>query len=415
MKINTKVIAICALIILFCIIIQVQSSLAGTDVTPEQFMGQIEGKIDSYSYPPPGQINGWARDTYSMQYFNKSTGHVIYLYLNDDLSVSDVEFRQYGSPVDTIPDSVANDAVGKLRYKTKTESLSNGTVTFKDQKINISFNSEASGNVSLTEVINRSDVAAPIVINIAVPGNLKDTPGNITFQVSQEWLNLLGITKEDVRLYHESMEEREEWEEVSTRHVRTDEKYEQYEATTILEGLVMIGPALSTETGLIINRTVDFKRDKVKEIVPKIDFDKATSGNVTINIHKASAGYKLIEFEVPESVKNTSGNVTFQVSKEWINNRGIKKKDIKLFHGLSGGWDPLPTKYIGTSGEYERYEARTSGFSKFMISNSSPKSSIGSLVISVIFCTFTVFLFFIIVRKMRKNRANSKKQKEDTL
>lgn len=412
MKGITKVIAICTLIILFGIVIQVQSSLAETDVTPEQFMGQIEGKIDLYSYPRLAQINGWARDTYFVQYYNKSTGHVIYLYLNDDLSVRDVEFRQYGSPVDTIPDSVANDAVGKLRYKTKTESLSNGTVTFKDQKIKISFNNEASGNVSLTEVINRSELAAPIVIDIAVPGNLKDTPGNITFLVSQEWLNLLGITKEDVRLYRESMEE---WEEVPTRYVRTVGEYEQSEAVTILEGLVMIGPALSTETGLIINRTVVFKRAEIKEIVPKIEFDNATSGYVTINHYKASAGYKLIEFEVPESVKNTSGNVTFQVSKEWINNRGIKKKDIKLFHGLSGGWDPLPTKYIGTSGEYERYEARTSGFSKFMISNSSPKSSIGSLVISVIFCTFTVFLFFIIVRKMRKNRANSKKQKEDTL
>ena len=409
MKINTKVIAICTLIILFGIVIQVQSSLAETDVTPEQFMGHIEGKIDVYSYPRIAQINGWARDTNFMQYYNKNTKHVIILHLNDDLFVSDVEFRQYASPVDTIPDSVANDAVGKLRYK--TESLSNGTVTFKDQKIKISFNSEASGNVSLTEVINRPEVATPIVINIAVPGNLKDTPGNITFQVSQEWLNLLGITKEDVRLYHESMEE---WEEMKTRYVRTDGEYEQYEADTILEGLVMIGPALSTETGSIINRTVVFKRDKVKEIVPKIDFDKATSGNVTINIYKASAGYKLIEFEVPESVKNSSGTITFQVSKEWINNRGIKKKDIRLFHGLSGGWDPLPTKYVGTSGEYERYEAGAPEFSIFMISNSSQKSSLGSLAISVIFCTFTVFLFFIIVRKMRKNRANSKQQEEDT-
>lgn len=408
MKGITKVIAICTLIILFGIVIQVQSSLAETDVTPEQFMGQIEGKVDVYSYPRLAQINGWARNTDSMQYFNKNTKHVIILHLNDDLFVSDVEFRRYASPVDTIPDSVANDAVGKLRYK--TESLSNGTVTFKDQKINISFNSEASGNVSLTEVINRPEVATPIVINIAVPGNLKDTPGNITFQVSQEWLNLLGITKEDVRLYHESMEE---WEEMTTRYVRTDGEYEQYEADTILEGLVMIGPALSTETRLITNRTVDFKRDKVKEIVPKIEFDEATSGKVTINIYKASAGYKLIEFEAQESVKNSSGTITFQVSKEWINDRGIKERDIRLFHGLSGGWDPLPTKYIGTADEYERYEVGAPEFSIFMISNSPPKSSLGSLVISVISCTFTVFLFFIIVRKMRKNRANSKQQ-EDT-
>jgi PGF-pre-PGF domain-containing protein len=412
MKINTKVIAICTLIILFGIVIQVQSSLAETDVTPEQFMGHIEGKIDVYSYPRIAQINGWARDTYFMQYYNKNTKHVIYLYLNDDLSVRDVEFRQYASPIGTIPDSVANDAVGKLRYKTKTESLSNGTVTFKDQKIKISFNNEASGNVSLTEVINRSDVAAPIVIDIAVPGNLKDTPGNITFQASQEWLNLLGITKEDVRLYHESMEE---WEEVPTRYVRTDGEYEQYEATTILEGLVMIGPALS-ETCLIVNRTVVFKRAEIKEIVPKIEFDEATSGYVTIKHYKASAGYKLIEFEVPESVKNSSGTITFQVSKEWINNRGIKKKDIRLFHGLSGGWDPLPTKYIETSGEYEQYEAGAPEFTIFMISNSSPKSSLGTLVVSVIVivCTFEFFLFFIIVRKMRKNRANSKQQEEDT-
>jgi PGF-pre-PGF domain-containing protein len=414
MKINTKVIAIFTLIILFGIVLQVQSSLAETDVTPEQFMGQIEGKIDVYSYPLIVQINEWARDTYFVQYFNKNTKHVIILHLNDDLSVSDVEFRQYGSPVGTIPDSVANDAVGKLRYKTKTESLSNGTVTFKDQKINISFNNEASGNVSLTEVINRPEVGAPIVIDIAVPGNLKDTSGNITFQVSQEWLNLLGITKEDVRLYNESMEEREEWEEVPTRYVRTIGKYEQYEATTILEGLVMIGPALSTETGSIINRTVVFKRAGIKEIVPKIDFDKATSGNVTINIYKALAGYKLIDFEVPESVKDTSGTITFQVSKEWINNSGIKKKDIRLFHGLSGGWDPLPTKYIGTSDEYERYEAGAPEFTLFMISNSPPKSSLGSLVVFVIVFTFDVFLVFIIVRKMRKNRANSKKQEEDT-
>ncbi len=407
MKGITKVIAICTLIILLGIVMQVQSSFAETYVTPEHFMGQIKGKIDADSYPRLLKIKEWTRYTDSMQYFNKNTEHVIILHLNDDLFVSDVEFKQYGSQVGTIPDSVANDAVGKLRYK--TESLSNGTVTFKDQKISISFNSEASGNVSLTEVINRSDVAAPIVINIAVPGNLKDTPGNISFQVSQEWLNLLGITKEDVRLYHESMEK---WEEVPTRHVRTDGKYEQYEVDTILEGLVMIGPALSTETRLITNRTVVFKRDKVKEIVPKIEFDKPTSGNVTINICKEFAGYKLIEFEVPESVKNTSGTITFQVSKEWIDNRGIKKRDIRLFHGVSEGWVPLSTKYIKTSGEYERYEAGAHGFSMFMISNSSQQIYLViSISISVIVCTFTVF-FLKILKKMRENRANRRRTED---
>jgi hypothetical protein len=118
MKINTKVIAICTLIILFGIVIQVQSSLAETDVTPEQFMDLIKAKIDFYSFPRIGQANVWTRDTVMTQYYDENSGYVIYLYVNkDDGSVRRVEFQRYNKPVNSISGNVASIALSKLRYK----------------------------------------------------------------------------------------------------------------------------------------------------------------------------------------------------------------------------------------------------------------------------------------------------------
>lgn len=98
---------------LFGIVLQVSSSLAET--YPEQSMGQIEGKIDFYSYPRIGKINEWVADTNMMMYCDKD-GWVITLTLTDDHFAKDVVFSRDGDQVDTIPYSVANDALGKLVY-----------------------------------------------------------------------------------------------------------------------------------------------------------------------------------------------------------------------------------------------------------------------------------------------------------
>jgi hypothetical protein len=102
-------------IILLGFILQVQPTLAD-DMTTDQFKAQIKGKIDFWSYPRLAQTNDWARDTYFMQYYNKNTKHVIYLHLNSDFTVRKVEFRQYASFIESIRESVANDALEKLRY-----------------------------------------------------------------------------------------------------------------------------------------------------------------------------------------------------------------------------------------------------------------------------------------------------------
>jgi hypothetical protein len=113
---------ICMVIILLGFILQVQPTLAD-DMTTDQFKAQIKGKIDFGSYPRLAQTNDWARDTYFMQYYNENTKHVIYLHLNSDFTVKKVEFRQYASFIESISESVANDALGKLRYTAITPIL----------------------------------------------------------------------------------------------------------------------------------------------------------------------------------------------------------------------------------------------------------------------------------------------------
>ena len=256
MKITTKVIAIFTLIILFGIVIQVQSSLAETDVTPEQFMGQIEGKIDVYSYPRIAQINGWARDTNFMQYYNKNTKHVIYLHLNDDLSVRDVEFRQYASPVDTIPDSVANDAVGKLRYKPTPfptpipnlppVSTFYYTPTLPMIEERIEFNAGDSYDPNPNDEIDSY---------IWVFGDGKTAEGKV---VNYSYSEVGNYT---VKL---TVTDNEGKENFSTKSIH-----------------VMSLPLKETES-IPRNGTLIFKKSGIKEIIPKIRFDKPAPGNVTI-------------------------------------------------------------------------------------------------------------------------------------
>jgi hypothetical protein len=106
MKVS-KIAAICILVIVFSFSVGVSLLSAAPDMTTDEFKAQIKGKIDFYSYPRLSKINGWARDTNFLQYFDANTKYVIYLYLNGDFSMSDVEFRQYGSSKEKILDSVA--------------------------------------------------------------------------------------------------------------------------------------------------------------------------------------------------------------------------------------------------------------------------------------------------------------------
>jgi PKD repeat protein len=494
--------------VLFGIVIQVQSSLAETDVTPEQFMGQIEGKIDVYSYPRIAQINGWARDTYFVQYYNKNTKHVIYLYLNDDLSVRDVEFRQYASPVDTIPDSVANDAVGKLRYNSapipdlppvstfyytptlpmieeriefnagdsydpkidsyrwvfgdgktaegkvvnhlysevgnytvkltvtenerkenfstksiyvmslplkETESIPrNGTLIFKKSGIKeiipkIRFDKPAPGNVTITKILGNIEFTTPYIMDIEVPENLKNSPGVITFQVPKKWIDQKSSVKEEVALYQEF---EESWKELlPTEYIGpVGEEYEQYEAiASSLGGAIMVSFALPRETEPIpLNGIVIFKNPIIRNTIPKIHFYTPLHGNVTVATYaspKEDLPYIIIDIKVPESLKDSPAAISFQVSKEWVNQRGITKGDINLYHELEGGWAVLLTEYIGAVGEYERYEAFTPGFSSFMIRSVSKSNEyivifIFSVIASMV--AFITFIFAILTYSSRK-------------
>jgi PKD repeat protein len=112
MERRVQIVGICILIVL--VALQVHPALAET--TPEQFMAQIEGKIDFDSYPRIGQSAGWARDTYYMQYYDKDAKCLIKLVLTDDYVAKDVTFQQYGNEVGTISDSLANNALEQLRY-----------------------------------------------------------------------------------------------------------------------------------------------------------------------------------------------------------------------------------------------------------------------------------------------------------
>jgi PGF-pre-PGF domain-containing protein len=387
--------------LIFGVMAQVQPASADTSMTTEEFKAQIRAKVDFYSYPRLSQVNGWARDTYFMQYYNKNTKHVIYLYLNEDFSVREVEFRQYASSAEKVPLAVANDALAKLRYTsvidvpTETEQISNGVVVFSKPEINKTIQkirldtTEAAGNVTSTIIEDRTDLASGIILDIDVPGNLIDTTGTVTFQVPTAWINRAGIKREEVVLYHEF---KGRWKELPTKYNVTVEEYAQYEADTVPLGKsIMIYPAFPIETEAIDqNGTVIFQNLMVKNMIPMIEFNHynntSTSGNVTVEVSvgpEEEVSYIITTIEVPEELKDSDGAITFQVPKKWLKQNGIKKGDIRLYREFNECWEELQPEYVGSVGGYEQYKILTTNFSVFMISGKSKSDNAFIYVISI--------------------------------
>ncbi len=287
MKLGNLILVVCTITILL-FSLQIHTPLAGASVTNSDFLKHIQeqekihGMIEFFSYPRLTNINGWARDTHFMQYFNRNTKHVIYLYLNDNLFAEKVEFRQYGSSIDTIPDSVANGALKKLGYNpvpsvsmspsptvstspsptvspspsprvspspspTVSTSLSlgsdleaietlrippNGTVTFNKSGVGkvipeIRFYRPTFGNVTVAIPEIETSLGYKM-IEITVPEPMKASPAIIFFQVEKEWLYSRHFDKEEVELYRGASD----WVGLKARWITTKGAYEQYSAAT---------------------------------------------------------------------------------------------------------------------------------------------------------------------------------------
>ncbi|MBI2176006.1 DUF5011 domain-containing protein [Candidatus Woesearchaeota archaeon] len=64
----------------------------------------------------------------------------------------------------------------------------------------------------------------------------------------------------------------------------------------------------------------------------------------------------------------SEATVSFTVSAAWLSENNIDPATVKLSRLVAGQWNTLPTKMIGSDGQFYRYDAVTPGFSIFAIS-----------------------------------------------
>lgn len=68
-------------------------------------------------------------------------------------------------------------------------------------------------------------------------------------------------------------------------------------------------------------------------------------------------------------------NIKFRVPEEWINEVGIDKEDIGMYHynELTGLWEELPAEVVGIEGGFVHLEAQAMEFSYFIIGEKRPQ------------------------------------------
>jgi len=65
--------------------------------------------------------------------------------------------------------------------------------------------------------------------------------------------------------------------------------------------------------------------------------------------------------------ENMEINITFKVTKEWIENNNISKKTVTLMRYHNGKWQKLSTTRLNESDIYVYYTATTTGTSTFAV------------------------------------------------
>jgi len=86
--------------------------------------------------------------------------------------------------------------------------------------------------------------------------------------------------------------------------------------------------------------------------------------------------YVCIEIEVtaePGTVEE--GEITFNVSKEWLAENNIDKTTVVLMKYVDGQWIPLDTRIIGEDDQYVYYVAKTPAFSIYAITAETGKAT----------------------------------------
>lgn len=115
-------------------------------------------------------------------------------------------------------------------------------------------------------------------------------------------------------------------------------------------------------------------KNKVKDVIVKVKQLKELPKNIT---KPPGLVYVCIEINVttePDTVKE--GEITFNVSKEWLAENNIDKTTVVLMKYVDGQWIPLETRMIEEDDQYVYYVAKTPTFSIYAI-------TAGKAVISV--------------------------------
>lgn len=79
-------------------------------------------------------------------------------------------------------------------------------------------------------------------------------------------------------------------------------------------------------------------------------------------------GYINISSNMPEDAIENS-NITFKVSKEWLNTHSLPEENVSLLRYHEGRWENLSSELIGENATHFKYLARTPGFSTFAITS----------------------------------------------
>ncbi|MBI2047086.1 PGF-pre-PGF domain-containing protein [Candidatus Pacearchaeota archaeon] len=118
------------------------------------------------------------------------------------------------------------------------------------------------------------------------------------------------------------------------------------------------------------------KIENVKVSVDKLSGQPATVSTAPVAAGGSSGVYSYLKIEAPQaSGKIKDADITFDVKKSWIAEKGINAKDVVL-QRYTTKWTELPTTLLSENAEKATYKATTPGFSFFAVTAKSNATAV---------------------------------------